>query len=48
MAFKLLQMAGERWRSLYGAHLLPILRAGAQFQDGEQIEREHTYSTVAA
>jgi transposase-like protein len=39
MAFKLLTMAEERWRRLNGAELLPLVRAGVQFRDGEQLER---------
>jgi putative transposase len=34
MAFKLLDMAQQRWRRLDGAHLLPLLRAGTKFVDG--------------
>jgi hypothetical protein len=48
MAFKLLRMAGERWRRLDGAGLLPLVRAGVQFKNGEQIEREDTHHKVAA
>jgi len=40
MAFKLLAMAQERWRRLNGAELLPLVRAGVQFRDGQQLERE--------
>jgi transposase-like protein len=39
MAFKLLDMAERRWRKLDGAHLLPLVRAGATFVDGVQQER---------
>lgn len=42
MAFKLIQMAQDRWRKLNGWHLLPLVRAGVQFTDGEQVEREDT------
>ena len=48
MAYKLLRMAGERWRRLNGAHLLPLVRAGVQFSNGEQVEREDTHQKVAA
>ncbi len=48
MAYKLLRMAGERWRRLNGANLLPLVRAGVQFNNGEQIEREDTHQKVAA
>lgn len=40
LAYKLLQMAQERWRRLNGSELLPLVRAGVQFKDGEKIERE--------
>jgi putative transposase len=36
MAFKLLDMAQQRWRRLDGAHLLPLVRAGVRFADGVQ------------
>jgi len=36
MAFKLLDMAQQRWRCLDGAFLLPLVRAGAKFIDGVQ------------
>ncbi len=39
MAFKLLEMAQERWRKLNGAKLLPLVRAGVQFVDGVQVKR---------
>jgi transposase-like protein len=39
MAFKLLRMAQGRWRRTNGAHLLPLVRAGVGFNDGEQAER---------
>lgn len=39
MAFQLLAMAEKRWRRLNGAHLLPLVRAGAAFADGLRIER---------
>jgi putative transposase len=34
MAFKLLEMAQQRWRRLDGVHLLPLVRAGVKFIDG--------------
>jgi transposase-like protein len=40
MAFKLLKMAEERWRRLNGAELLPLVRAGVPFKDGERVERD--------
>ncbi len=39
MAFKLLDMAQQRWRRLDGAHLLPLVRAGTNFIDGVQEDR---------
>lgn len=39
MAFKLLEMAEQRWRKLNAAHLLPLVRAGVKFVDGVQQER---------
>ena len=36
MAFKLLDMAQQRWRRLDGAVLLPLVRAGVKFVDGVQ------------
>jgi transposase-like protein len=43
MAFKLLDMAQQRWRKLDGAQLLPLVRAGVKFVDGiEQQEKRGT------
>jgi putative transposase len=39
MAFKLLEMAELRWRRLNGHQLLPLVRAGACFQEGVLVER---------
>jgi hypothetical protein len=43
MAFKLLDMAQQRWRRLDGAALLPLVRAGVKFVDGVH---KHTRSTA--
>ena len=40
MAYKLLEMAQQRWRRLNGAHLLHLVRAGVSFIDGVQQERK--------
>jgi transposase-like protein len=40
MAFKLLDMAQQRWRKLNGAELRPLVRAGVKFVDGVRQERE--------
>jgi transposase-like protein len=39
-AYKLLDMAQARWRKLDGAALLPLVRAGVEFKDGVQVERQ--------
>ena len=44
MAFKLLDMAQQRWRRLAGAHLLPLVRAGVKFADG--VSQHQTKSTA--
>ena len=40
MAYKLIKMAEQRWRCVDAAHLLPLVRAGVQFKNGIQVERE--------
>jgi putative transposase len=45
MAYKLLNMAQERWRRLKHAELLPLVRAGVTFRDGKQLERDDQEST---
>ena len=43
MAYKLLDAAQARWRRLNGHQLVPLVRAGATFIDGELRERnDHT------
>jgi putative transposase len=44
MAFKLLDMAQQRWRRLDGAHLLPLVRAGVKFVDG--VHKQHGKVTI--
>jgi putative transposase len=39
MIFKLLEAAEGRWRRINGAHLVPLVRAGAAFVNGELVER---------
>jgi putative transposase len=39
MIFKLLEAAEGRWRKINGAHLVPLVRAGAKFLNGELVER---------
>jgi len=40
VAFKLLMMAQRRWRRINAAHLIPLVRAGVGFTDGERVERQ--------
>lgn len=40
MAFKLLDMAQQRWRRVNGPELVPLVRAGVKFVDGVREERE--------
>lgn len=39
MAFKLLEAAQQSWRRLDAHELLPLVRAGRVFKDGQQVER---------
>ncbi len=41
-AYKLLDMASQRWRRTDGSALLPLVRAGVKFTDGVQVERQDT------
>ncbi|MFJ6392849.1 IS256 family transposase [Streptomyces sp. NPDC091972] len=40
MVFKLVESAQARWRAITGAHLVPLVRAGAVFENGLLVERE--------
>lgn len=40
MTFKLIQMAQKRWRRPGGSQQLPLVRAGVEFTDGQQVERD--------
>jgi putative transposase len=40
MIYKLLEAAEGRWRRITGAHLVPLVRAGAEFVNGELVERD--------
>jgi hypothetical protein len=42
MVFKLVESAQARWRAITGAHLVPLVRAGARFENGVLVEREET------
>ncbi len=39
MAFKLLEAALQRWRSVNGPHLATLVQAGARFEGGRLVER---------
>lgn len=39
MVFKLVESAQARWRAVNGAHLVPLVRAGALFERGQLVER---------
>ena len=38
MIYKLMEAAEGRWRKLTGAHLVALVRAGAEFRNGELVE----------
>ncbi|MFD7757613.1 IS256 family transposase [Streptomyces sp. NPDC059757] len=40
MVFKLVESAQARWRAITGAHLVPLVRAGARFENGILVERQ--------
>ncbi len=40
MVFKLVESAQARWRTVNGAHLVPLVRAGARFERGLLVERQ--------
>jgi len=42
MAFKLIEAAESRWRSVNAPHLVALVRAGAKFDKGVMIERANT------
>ncbi len=46
MIFKLMEAAEGRWRKLTGSHLVALVRAGAEFRNGELVEG--TEAKVAA
>jgi len=48
MAFKLLEAAQDRWRSVNGPHLVALVRAGARFDKGVMIERPDEAQEAAA
>jgi putative transposase len=48
MAFKLIETAESRWRSVNAPHLVALVRAGAKFDKGVMIERPTTQDQEAA
>jgi transposase-like protein len=48
MAFKLIEAAEQRWRSVNAPHLVALVRAGAKFERGMLIERSNTQDQEAA
>jgi putative transposase len=48
MAFKLIEAAEQRWRSVNAPHLVALVRAGAKFDKGVMIERPTTQDQEAA
>jgi putative transposase len=48
MAFKLLEAAQDRWRSVNGPHLVALVRAGARFEKGVVVQRPEEVGEVAA
>lgn len=48
MAFKLLEAAQQRWRSVNAPHLVALVRAGAKFEKGVLIERPNESDQEAA
>jgi hypothetical protein len=39
MAFKLIESAQARWRTVNAPHLVALVRAGAKFERGQLVER---------
>jgi transposase-like protein len=48
MAFKLIEAAQDRWRSINAPHLVPLVRAGATFRKGVLVENDSQQGEVAA
>jgi putative transposase len=47
MIFKVLEAAEGRWRRLNGYRLVPLVRAGAKFVNGELIQRSEEQKDAA-
>jgi putative transposase len=48
MAFKLIEAAQDRWRSVNAPHVVALVRAGAQFEKGVLVERPAPAATEVA
>ena len=48
MAYKLIESAQRRWRSVSAPHLVALVRAGAAFVNGKLVERSEDSSPAAA
>ena len=48
MAFKLIEAAQDRWRAVNSPHLVALVRAGARFEKGVIVERQHQDQEAAA
>lgn len=46
MTFKLLMVAQETWRRIDGQELVPLVRAGVPFVDGQRVERDDHAAAV--
>jgi putative transposase len=48
MAYKLIEAAQDRWRSVNAPHLVALVRAGARFAKGVMVERTNQQDTEVA
>ena len=48
MAYKLIEAAQDRWRSVNAPHLVALVRAGANFDKGVIVERPNQHDTEVA
>ena len=48
MAYRLLLLAERSWRRLDGHELLPLVRAGVSFKDGNRVERDDGQVSILA
>jgi hypothetical protein len=48
MAYKLIEAAQDRWRSVNAPHLIAVVRAGTKFDKGVMVERTNQQDTEVA